>query len=192
MGKGNISAVQKEDSVKDIIKLTARATATEVVVMLKTENLVKDKKNPFQKVEQLLYNYKNFKNVINDKAQQINDIKTNGLSQKSKSITSWGGNTNQEFVSDSEKEEDKISEIEKSIALTKYFIKVIDSALLKITDDPYYDLIVLLYFEGKSREEIAEYYACDISTVWRNKRRLINQLKIILFSDDVISEMFYA
>lgn len=192
MGKGKQALVQSETDVNSIIERTAKVAASKVVVALKTENLIKDRKNPFQKVEQLLYNYKNFKNVINDKAQQINDIKTTGIKQRSKSITSFGGNTNQEFTSEMEKEEDKIVEIEKSIAVTRYFIKVIDSALLKITNDPYYDLIVLLYFEGKTREEIADYYSCDTSTVWRNKRRLVNQLKIILFSDDAITEMFYS
>jgi len=41
-----------------------------------------------------------------------------------------------------------------------------------------------------SREEIAEELEVDVSTITRNKNRLINTLKISLFSDEVIYELF--
>jgi len=46
------------------------------------------------------------------------------------------------------------------------------------------------YFESKTREEIAEELEVDVSTITRNKNRLINTLKITLFSDEVIYELF--
>lgn len=174
----------------DAIEKTARVTALEVVGSLKRENLIKDnKKNPFQKTEQLLYNYQNFKNVIIDKEEQIETIKANGINKKSKDITTYGG-SGFEISSEMEKVEEQITKLQDSIVLTKHFIAILDSALFKISNDQYYDLIRLIYFEEKTREEIAEYYNRDITTIWRNKRRLINQLKISLFSDEVIKELF--
>lgn len=46
------------------------------------------------------------------------------------------------------------------------------------------------YFEGKTREEIAEHFDVDVSTISRNKNRLINLLQIRLFSDEVIYQIF--
>jgi len=47
----------------------------------------------------------------------------------------------------------------------------------------------LKYFEDKTREEIAEELDCDVSTVSRNKSRLINKLLVRLFSDDALAEL---
>lgn len=69
-------------------------------------------------------------------------------------------------------------------------VKKINDALDMITDDMYYDVIVMYYFEKKTREEIAEQYDTTVTTISRNKTRLINKLKPILFSDDVIYELF--
>lgn len=69
-------------------------------------------------------------------------------------------------------------------------VKKINDALDMITDDMYHDVIVMYYFEKKTREEIAEQYDTTVTTISRNKTRLINKLKPILFSDDVIYELF--
>lgn len=70
------------------------------------------------------------------------------------------------------------------------FINIVDEALKTIEDDEYYEVITQFYFENKTREKIAEYFDCDVKTVTRNKSRLINKLKIILFSDKTIEELF--
>ena len=57
-------------------------------------------------------------------------------------------------------------------------------------EDEYYEIIRLKYFEKKKGEEIAEYFDVETSTISRNKNRLINVLKIYLFSDDVVNELF--
>jgi RNA polymerase sigma factor (sigma-70 family) len=89
-----------------------------------------------------------------------------------------------------EKVEEKIEMIEFSISTTRSFIKIIDDAIATLKDDKYFDLIELRYFKGRSREDIAEHFDCDVSTVNRNKNRLINLLQIILFSDEVIQQIF--
>jgi RNA polymerase sigma factor (sigma-70 family) len=172
-------------------KETAIATATAVVLELKRQGLMKDnRQTPFQKTEQLLYNYTNFNDAINDKYEKIEEIKSEGLPKKSKGITSWGGNQTLDTSSESEKAEDKIKVIEDSIIITRKFIAIIDTALQKISDDPYFIIIRMKYFENRTREEIAEELEVDVSTITRNKNRLINTLKITLFSDEVIYELF--
>jgi DNA-directed RNA polymerase specialized sigma subunit len=69
-------------------------------------------------------------------------------------------------------------------------VKKINAALFTIKDDIYYDIIPMYYFDGETREMIAEYYDTTVTTISRNKTRLINKIKPILFSDDVIYELF--
>lgn len=70
------------------------------------------------------------------------------------------------------------------------FICIIDSALKQIEDDLYYDIIPMIYFEGKTREEVAEYFDTTVTTISRNKKRLLEKLKLLIFADDVIYELF--
>ena len=174
----------------DIQKII-KDTVSEMLFELKKQGLMKDTKHtPFQKTEQLLYNYMNFKQVIIDKQKHIDFIKENGIQKKSKSIVSYSGNYQLDTRNDFEKAEEQIEALENSILITKRYIAVIDDALSKLEDDKYYDLIRLRYFEGKTREEIAEYFDVDVATISRNKNRLINTLKIYLFSDEAIKEIF--
>ena len=81
----------------------------------------------------------------------------------------------------------------KKIQDKEYTVKLvqnIDAAMKTIEDDPYYDVIRLFYFEGCTRESISLDYGCTETTISRNKTRLLNKLKTILFSDEVIFEIF--
>lgn len=73
---------------------------------------------------------------------------------------------------------------------TVKLVSKIDEALKTIESDPYYDVIRMFYFENQTRENIALEYDTSVTTISRNKTRLLNQLKLILFSDDVIYELF--
>ena len=59
----------------------------------------------------------------------------------------------------------------------KKFVDIIDKALKGLLDDIYYDIIPMIYFEKLSREQVAEYFDTTVTTISRNKRRLINKLK---------------
>lgn len=72
----------------------------------------------------------------------------------------------------------------------KTIVNKINDALYSIKDDPYYEAIPLIYFDEESREYIAEHFNTTVTTVSRNKTRLVNKLKAILFSDDTIYELF--
>ena len=186
--------MRKDDYMENLkidIQKVIEETISGMLTELKKQGFMKDTKHtPFQKTEQLLYNYMNFKQVIIEKEQHIQFIKEAGIQKRSKSITNFTGNHQLDTRTDDDKAEEQIEAIKNSILITKRYIDVIDKALSKIADDNYYDLIRLRYFEGKTREEIAEYFNVDVATISRNKNRLINKLKIYLFSDEVIAEIF--
>lgn len=69
-------------------------------------------------------------------------------------------------------------------------VEKIETALESIKDDIYYEIIPMTYFKNQTRESIAEKFNTTQRTISRNKGRLINQLKVLLFSDDVIYELF--
>lgn len=75
--------------------------------------------------------------------------------------------------------------------LTESFIEEIQEALDRLKDDFYFNIIEYKYFEKLTQEEIAEKLNCDVSTVTRNKNRLIRRLGFILFSDQAIEELFF-
>ena len=178
----------------NLIDHTVKRCVSEVVLELKRQNLIAEgKQTPFQKTETLLFNRNNFVAAVKDKEHQIEELKEYGLKKKSNSVTSYMGSSGFiEVKSEQEKIEDRIEAIEMSMQVTKNFINIIDDAIASLIDDPYYDLISMRYFEGCSREEIAEYFDCDVSTVNRNKNRLINLLQIRLFSDEVIQRIFVS
>ena len=68
-------------------------------------------------------------------------------------------------------------------------IQALDKALQELSDDEYYEIIPLIYFEHRSREYIAEYFDVSVTTISRQKKRLINNLSILLYPNDFINAL---
>ena len=164
----------------DIVKI--------VLVELEKRGLIKQNDNTFKNVELLLYNYEAIKNSIKEREEQIKDLKTYGIKEKSSSITTIVENVQKQ--SKSELIDNAIESLQQHIFRTKVFIKYIDKIIKKLEKDEYYPIIKLKYFKGKSIEEIAEILKKDSSTISRNKNRLINELKPLLLPNEVISNIF--
>ena len=60
-------------------------------------------------------------------------------------------------------------------------IQEIDEAMKAISDDSYYPLLIMYYFSGDTREDIADYFGTSTTTISRQKRRLVEKLSRILF-----------
>ena len=73
---------------------------------------------------------------------------------------------------------------------TKKLCDKIETAMNTIKDDYYYDIISLYYFDGMRREEVAEHFNTSETTISRNKKRLVDALSAVLFSDDLIYDLF--
>ena len=149
----------------DIVKI--------VLVELEKKGLIKQNDNTFKNVELLLYNYEAIKDSIKEREEQIKDLKTYGIKEKSSSITTIVENVQKQ--SKSELIDNAIESLQQHIFRTKVFIKYIDKIIKKLEKDEYYPIIKLKYFKGKSIEEIAEILKKDSSTISRNKNRLINE-----------------
>lgn len=183
--------LQMNGELLNLIDCTVKKAVEQSICEMKRQHLIVDgKQTPFQKTETLLYNYNNFVSVIKEKEEQIAELRQYGLRQKSASITNFSGGLVVDVKSDQEKVDEKIELIEDSIRTTRSFIKIIDDAVAGLSDDPYYDLIRMRYFQNCSREDVADHFCVDVKTVTRNKNRLINLLQIRLFSDEVIKQIF--
>lgn len=148
-------------------------------------------KSAYQKTEQLLFNYNNFKKIIEEKKQEIVEIETYGVPGKS---AMSGGERVQssraEFgiVLPEESVENAVQKIHCAIQTTVQGIAMIDKALASVEHDPYYKILEMRYFEGRTLEDIGVYFNCDHSTISRNKSRLVKDLAMRLFPDEVIAE----
>ena len=68
-------------------------------------------------------------------------------------------------------------------------VEKIDKALDTIINDPYYDIVPLFYVAGWTCEAIADKYGAAASTIYRNKRRLVERVKKALFLSESIREL---
>lgn len=72
----------------------------------------------------------------------------------------------------------------------KTTIRKIEQAFDLIKDDPYFEVIRLFYVSDCTREEIAELYDTSVTTISRNKKRLVNKMKAALFGTDFVTELY--
>lgn len=182
------------NNIENIIKEVAEQTAKHTVLELRKQGMMKDdKQTPYQKMETLLYNYNSFIAAIEDKEEEINEIRVTGLKKRCNSVipNPGSGTIVRETKTEQQKIDEKIADIEASISVTKRFIAIINEALEQLKNsEVYYELVPMKYFQGKTYEEIAEYFHCDVKTIYRQKKNLINKLQIRLFSDDVINHIY--
>lgn len=167
-------------SEKEVVKI--------VLDELVKRNLIHKTENSYKNTEYLLNNYDLLKKSINDMKTQIKDLEQYGIKKRTSAV---------HVVSNVIKEDEdiiierRINNLKQSIHRTKSVLKMINLILQDIRDDKYYKIIELKYFDKKTYEEIAEVMECDISTISRNKNRLINKIKVRLFPNTFIDELGY-
>jgi hypothetical protein len=177
--------MQLKKEVEICIKKTSEKTAMEVVEQLKRQRIIKaDGMSFYKKTELVLYNYEKLKLAVKQKDEDIEYIKDNGLPERSKSIVfySTGGN-----VSAGDRYVELIEKYKLEKAETERDLARIENALDKVKNDKYFKIIELKYLnqEAKTDEEMAEILEKDQSTITRNKKRLINSIKTILFPESI-------
>lgn len=143
----------------------------------------------YKNTEALLYKYNDLKSSIKDREEEIKEIETVGLRGKSTSFIKMSEGSRNE---DRDIEQEIIDGLIRDIKKTQLVINRIDRILRKLKTDKYIEIIKLKYFEGKTQEEIAEYFEKDPTTIWRQQKRLINEIKVYLFPNDVLEELLKA
>lgn len=167
------------------IKQTSERTAAEVIASLKRQRMIKPDMNFYKKTEIVLYNYEKLKLAVKQKDDDIKYITDHGLPERSKSIVFYS--TSSGNVSAGDRYVELIEKYRVEKAETERDIARIDNALNKVKDDKYYRIIELKYIkqEAKTDEEIAEILEKDQSTISRNRNRLMNAIKTILFPESI-------
>lgn len=187
--KSNIEIINKnvEKSVEKAIDNKVISIADIIVERLRSSNLLKDELSYYRRVELALMNLNALKEAVKQKDEELEDLEKYGLPEKSKSIviySSSGGST----VGDRYIEKRKKILTEK--AETERDIEKIEKALNKIRGDKYFEIIKMKYLDKRedekiTDEDIAEALGRDRTTIIRNKKRLINKLKIIMFPQSI-------
>ena len=167
------------------INKTSERAAKEVVEELKKQRLLKNNISFYKKTEILLYNYETLKKAVEQKDEDIKYIQEHGLPEKSKSIVFYSSASGN--ISSSDRYLELIERYQLEKAETERDIKRIENALDKVRDDKYFKIIELKYLEqtAKTDEDIAEILEKDQSTITRNRNRLINSIKTILFPESI-------
>ena len=186
--KSNIDIINDNirKSIKNEIIKSAPEVAEIMINKLKSNNLLRNELSYYRKVEILLSTLHSFKDAVKQKEEELEEIKRYGIHEKSKSIvcySSAGG------VAPGDRYLELEEKYMKEKKETEREINRIEKALDKIKDDKYFTIIELKYlnFDEKSKtdEEIAEILGKDRTTIIRNKKRLINKLKVILFPQSI-------
>ena len=184
-----------KQELTEIISLTVRET----ILDLKNENFFGEVKKPkvqektaYAKTEALLFNYMGFCKIVAERKQEIADIRKYGAPAKSAMSGGERVQTSrsvQGIVLPEESVENAVRTVEASVQGTVQAIALIDKCMAALKNDMYYEILPMRYFEGRTLEDIGMYFGCDHSTISRNRSRLVRELSIKLFPDEVVNEM---
>ena len=164
-----------------------REIAKYTVDLLTKMNVLRKPNGTYKNTEALLYRYNDLKKSIKNREEEISEIEQYGLRGKSTSITKLpsSGSRNE----DRDLEQEIIDGLTVDIKKTQLVVNRIDRIVKKYKHDKYGEIIKLKYFEGKTQQEIADYFEKDPTTIWRQNQRIINEIKVYLFPNDVIDEL---
>ena len=152
----------------------------------------KVEKTAYQKCEQLLYNYNGFKRIVEECNQEIEDIKRYGVPQKSGTAGGervQSSNTIRGIILPEESVEMAVHTVRQRVQGTVDAIVLIDKCMAALRTDPYYKVLPMRYFDGRTLEDIGVELGKDTATISRNRVRLVKELSMRLFPDQFVSEI---
>lgn len=188
-----ISTVVKE-TIKELGIGANSITNTVEGVPLKGGNVEADPskggKTAYQKTEQLLFNYRAFKRIVQERMQEVEDLKRYGVPGKAASYEyTPHSNTVHGLTLPADSVEVAVQKVLASVESTVQAIALIDKCMASLKGDPYYAILEMRYFEGRTQEDIAMQLGCAQKTISQNKGRLVKELAMRLFPNQVIDEI---
>lgn len=163
-----------------------------VLEELKNKKLLKNPKSSYKSTEKILYSLNVLPEaikLIDEEVKKLEEEAKGIAIPKAKSNSLILNERNNTYVYGDETLETRISELKQISVKAKSQIRLVKSALKKIENDKYYDIIPMYYFEEKTIEEIAEECEWAVGTVSKHKKRLMNDLKVYVFPDTFIEEL---
>lgn len=182
---------------KKELEMLATTVAQAVVKALKQEGLVgsgtpKNNQTAYSKTVQLLYSYNNFRKTVEQRLQEIEDIKKYGVPTRDGSIITYqphGGGTVRGIVLPDESVECAVKRVEASMVETLRAIELVDKGLEALRNDPYCGILAMRYFEGQTQEDIAAHFGVSQVTISNNQKRLLRELSMQIFPKQTVEEM---
>ena len=170
---------------KDIEKI-----AEKILEKMRNDKEIKAEKQltPFQKTEKLLSELSLLKGAIDSKNMLIEDLKKEGISIQ-KRETGVNVQSSKVYLSELEKVENRIEKLQKEIVRIENVVNMVERALGTIRNNKYYDIIEMKYFDDLTFEHISEKLDISVITAKRYKNKMIRQLQLVIFSDDVIKNI---
>lgn len=184
--------IEKQD-LEQLVALVVQNT----VKVLEDKGLIKPpsanektEKTAYAKTEALLYNYRGFCRIIQERQQEIEDLRKYGVPGRSAGFE-YSPHTNvvSGIITDDERVEAAVHTVQRSVDGTVQAVALIDKCMAALKNDPYYDILPMRYFEGRTQEDIALEFKCSQFTISTNKSRLVKELSLRLFPNQVIQEM---
>lgn len=174
-----------EQEINKFIKRAAKEAALEAVKSALAVAKPSFKGNCYKQTEARLYAYPTLLENIKRYKLDIEDLKREKITEKSKDITSFGGDCGIRLTPE-EKQAGKILAVELKLQRDQKEIDEIDAALQSIKDDCYEQTITGRYLKNLSDTDIAKASNCDERTVRRNRSRLIRQLSIYFWGAEAL------
>lgn len=164
--------------------------ADKIIEKMKTDREIKTEKQltPFQKTEKLLSELALLKGAIDSKNMLIEDLKKEGISIQ-KRETGVNVQSSKIYLSELEKVENRIEKLKEEIVRIENVVNMVERALGTIRNNKYYDIIEMKYFDDLTFEHISEKLDISVITAKRYKNKMIRQLQLVIFSDDVIKNI---
>jgi hypothetical protein len=180
----------KKELVGEVVKAVIGAIKSEILVGKGAGKSDKSQKSAYSKTESLLYNYKGFQRIVQERMEEIENLRKYGVPQSCGNVTERVQSTPVQvgLVLPEESVENAVRTVEASVQDTVRVIALIDKCMAALVNDPYYKVLEMRYFEGRTLEDIGAYFGCDHSTISRNRSRLVNELAMRIFPDEVIKE----
>ena len=164
--------------------------ADKIIERMKNEKEIKTEKQltPFQKTEKLLSELALLKGAVDSKNMLIEDLKKEGISIQ-KRETGVNVQSSKVYLSELEKVENRIEKLKEEIVRIENVVNMVERALGTIRNNKYYDIIEMKYFDDLTFEHISEKLDISVITAKRYKNKMIRQLQLVIFSDDVIKNI---
>ena len=161
---------EKKPSIEEIIKKSVNAAVRAAQ---------QAPKDAYKATEKRLYALPYLKQKCEDDRELYQELLTYGPRQKSKSIVRFQKNgvalTPDEIFSAIKQD------MEATIAADEEEINAVERAIATIQGDRYEYCVTGRYFEETDDETIGQTLGCDTSTVWRNRKRLVQRIAIMLY-----------
>ena len=164
--------------------------ADKILEKIRNDKEIKTEKQltPFQKTEKLLSELSLLKGAIDSKNMLIEDLKKEGISIQKKK-TEVNVQASKIYLSELEKVENRIEKLKEEIVRIENVVNMVERALDTIRNNKYYDIIEMKYFDELTFEHIYEKIDISVITEKRYKNKMIRQLQLVIFSDDVIKNI---